>query len=515
MIENISAIYVIPILLLLLGVTIFIHELGHYLLARWLGFVVEVFSVGFGPAIWKKKYNGIVYKIGWIPIGGYVAIPQLDPTGMALIQGSGEGEAGEEKKDAAGAPVLKYPPMAPWKKIVVAFAGGVGNMVLAVIIAWAVYLIGMPAGPSERSAMVGHVDRDSKAYAQGLRTGDDILEVNGTAVKNWRSFAMEAALHPQVVMRVRSADSTEKTITIPTERGMLGEQTVVGVRGLGLCSILQVQPGMSAEKAGLKAGDVIVGFGDGAVYSMEHFVELINQHSNESSPIKVMRIVNGKRALVSTKVTPMYDEETSKVRIGIMWNLAAVEADTIVKPLPSEQLKEHATAIFRFLKAIMTPKQAKAAATNVGGPVAIMISYWYIVKASIMLAIWFTGLLNVNLAILNLLPIPVLDGGHIMFSLWEWVARKPASPKLVNALVNVFVVLIMGFLVFITFRDMDRLTPARRFFKYVAGKFHGDSKPPFVQGQRGGRRRLACQRADDDQDRYARCQGDRGADQGA
>ncbi len=469
-IEGISSIYVGPILLLLLGMTIFVHEFGHYLAARWLGLVVEIFSIGFGPAIWRKKINGIIYQIGWIPFGGFVALPQLDPTGMSLIQDGGE----NENKDAAAKddkePVKKYSSVEPWKKIVVSVSGALGNIILAVILAWVVYLIGMPAGPAERSPVVGYVEKDCKAYELGMRTGDEIMQVNNVAIKSWRDFVMEAALHSEITVNYRSVDRSEKTMQIYTEKGMFGEQTVKGVRGLGLCSVLKVESGMSADKAGILAGDMIVGFAGKPVYSMEHFVELINGYRDQDANIKVIRVSEGKRTEKEMIVRPLYDQGTGRVRIGITWNLVAVDTDTVVKPLPSEQLRDHTMAIFKFLKAIVTPKQAKAAAGGVGGPVAIMISYWYIVKASLMLAIWFTGFLNVNLAILNLLPIPVLDGGHIMFSLWEVVTRRPASPKVVNILVNVFVVLFIAFAVFISIRDMDRLTPARRFITGIVGK---------------------------------------------
>ena len=230
---------------------------------------------------------------------------------------------------------------------------------------------------------------------------------------------------------------------------------------------------MSADKAGIKGGDIISEFAGKPVYSRENFTEMVNEFKDQKVSIKLLRPVGGKfdrREVVNTSVTPTFDESKGLVRIGITWNFVAVDADTIVRPLPSEQLREHAMSIFKFLKAITTPRQAKAAASNMGGPVAIIISYWYIVKASLMLAVWFTGFLNVNLAILNLLPIPVLDGGHMMFSLWEIVTRRPASPKVVNALVNFFLVLLLAFFVFITFRDVDRMTPARRFLNKAMGR---------------------------------------------
>ncbi len=468
-IEGVSSIYVVPILLLLLGMTIFVHEFGHYLAARWLGLVVEIFSIGFGPAIWRKKISGIIYQVGFIPFGVFVELPQLYPKLMSLIQDGGEAGSKETGEKNEEEPVKKYPRVEPWKKIVVSLSGALGNIILAVIIAWIVYLVGMPAGPAERSPVIGYVDKDSKAYELGLRTGDEIMQVNNVPIKSWRDFVMEAALHNEITIKYRSSDRVEKNVQIRTEKGMFGEQTVKGVRGLGLCSVLKVEPGMSADQAGIRGGDVIVGFAGGPVYSMEHFSELIGGYRDMDTQIKINRIVGGKRTEKEMTIRPRYIQKMDRVMIGITWNLAAVDTDTVVRPLPSEQLRDHTMAIFKFLKAIVTPKQAKAAAGGVGGPVAIMISYWYIVKASLMLAIWFTGLLNVNLAILNLLPIPVLDGGHIMFALWEIVTRRPASPKVVNVLVNVFVVLFIAFAVFISIRDMDRLTPARKFFKGIVG----------------------------------------------
>ena len=113
--------YTIVVILLLFGATIFVHELGHFLVARRCGMRVEVFSIGFGPAIWKTKRNGIVYKIGIIPFGGYVALPQMDPSGVKPR------DDGEEKRD--------LPRIAPWKKILVALAGVTGNMIFAVFLA--------------------------------------------------------------------------------------------------------------------------------------------------------------------------------------------------------------------------------------------------------------------------------------------------------------------------------------------------------------------------------------------
>jgi hypothetical protein len=134
------------------------------------------------------------------------------------------------------------------------------------------------------------------------------------------------------------------------------------------------------------------------------------------------------------------------------------------------QIRHHASAIVRFLRDLATPKKSARAANMVGGPVAIITSYVDMIRASFMLAVWFTGFLNINLAIINLLPIPVLDGGHIVFSLWEWVFRKPIHAKVINIMVNAFAVLLIGLFLLLSFRDVDRHTPVGRLVRHLLEK---------------------------------------------
>jgi len=452
-----ESVWIIPVLVLLFGVTIFIHELGHYLTARWLGLTIEVFSIGFGPSIWEKKVNGIRYKIGWIPFGGYVALPQLDPTGMSRIQGSEDED--EDGKGDGKEPLPDLPRIAPWRKIIVSAAGAIGNILLAILIAWLVFWIGIPAGPSERSSVVGYVDAESTAYTEGLRVGDEVVAINGTPVRSWRDVQKTAALEEKVALSVRSpgAEAT-RSIQLATTDGGKGVRFLEGVSGCDLCQVLRATDGMPAEAAGILAGDLVTEFAGDIVLSRGHLTSLVAENLGKETAVKVQR--EGSEGLVELDIalTPVFDEKHEKARIGIEFNPMAFEHDTVIHPRPMEQLRDHASMIVRVLRALVTPAQAKTASKAVGGPVMIMVYYWTVVKMSIMLAVSFTCLLNVNLAILNLLPIPVLDGGHIVFSLWEMVFRKPASPKLVNALVNVFAILLIGVMIMLSVRDLDRMT---------------------------------------------------------
>jgi regulator of sigma E protease len=456
----ITTLYTIAIVAVLFGLTIFVHEFGHYLAARLCGLVVETFSIGFGPALWKTRRGGIVYKIGCIPFGGYVALPQLDPSGMSLVQGP-------TNQDAASQPGAVPPPplpaVTPWRRVVVSLAGAAGNIVFAVLLAWIVYLIGKPATPAEESALVGFVAESSDAYRAGLRIGDEVLAVNGRPVANWTDFLMACSLYQTVTVDLRRADA-RLSLTMP------GEKSLYEMDGKSLCMVLRVDPGKSADLAGLKGGDIIVAFDGQEIISRAQLIALVGAREGRPVPIEVKR--NGER--VTSLVTPAADALTKQVRIGIQFNVTDVDFDHIVHPRPWAQIRFHATAIFRTLSALTTPGQAGATSKQVGGPLAILISYYYIVRASLMVAIFFTAFLNVNLAIINLLPIPILDGGHVLFALWELVFRRPVHARVVVVVSNVFAALLIAVFVLLTGRDLLRFTPVGRLVDRV---IHGKSVP--------------------------------------
>jgi regulator of sigma E protease len=342
----------------LFSLAIFIHELGHFLVAIKLGLKVEAFSIGFGPALWKKKWRGVEYRLSAIPLGGYVSIPDVDPEGTKALEG-----ASAEERDA---PRTRIP---AWKELLVALAGPMMNVVLAVFIAVLLSLVpGVKFG--ELPAKIGSVVEGGAAEKGGMLAGDIVKTVGGRDVRTWTEMQTE--------VQIAGGRETEFTV----DRG--GE-------------------------------------------------------------------------LKTLKITPMRHDVTGAwfiMALSVTNSTGAVSWMPDRNPL--KQLAWDAGSIFRVLKGLVTPKESKATSQAIGGPVMIAEGLYRQVRRDIWDGIGFLRFLNVNLAILNLLPIPVLDGGLILFSLIALVFRRRVPDCVVKYLSMAFMVVLMGLMGLLVIRDSYR-----------------------------------------------------------
>lgn len=438
----------VVVLLALFGLSIFIHELGHFLVAIKLGLVVDAFSIGFGPAIWKREIRGIVFKVCWFPLGGYVALPQLDPSGMDAVQGENSDDDTPERE--------ALPSVSPIKKIAVSLAGAFGNMVLALVLACIIWL--SPGAITYKGApVVAAVEEGSAAYGQGLRAGDEIISLNGTPVSTWYDVSIECLLlgKEDDVTLVVQTGKLQHEIRVPLLTVEGSEvPSLAGVERRPVpCMFKEIVPGGSADEAGLEANDIVKTFDGLPVSGGLEFVRLVEARSGKAVPLVVERDGEDHEFIV----TPRYNEELGRALIGV--RPIDVVMPWMQEKQPLAQLRGDAMGIVRLLKALVTPGESKQAAQGMGGPVMIFAALWMAIKISIFNAVGFLRFLNVNLAILNLLPIPVLDGGHIVFSLWEGITRRKAHPKFVNILVNAFAILLIGVFLILSFRDVNRIFP--------------------------------------------------------
>jgi regulator of sigma E protease len=363
---------------------------------------------------------------------------------------------------------VELPAVSPWKRILVSVAGAAANMILAIVLAWIIYW--SPESKKETSesgpeARVGHVATNAPAYAAGMRTGDLIVEVNGKKVRSWYDFGVECSLLSDatgtVAVVVQSGDQT-RTLMVPYVEGEMGLRGVDGLDKQSICVISDVVAGGSAAEAGVLAGDEVYQIDGITVHGAQHFIDLVSERGGKTVPLVVAR--EGKR--VTVMVTPKYSDTVKRALIGVqIGSLGGMAFPWMEYRNPWDQIKADAGMIGRVLKALVTPKEAAQAANGLGGPFMIVATLWVSIKVSFINALGFLRFLNVNLAILNLLPIPVVDGGHVVFALWEGITRRRVNPRFVNILVNGFAILLIGVFILLTMRDVKRLNQIFGFFR--------------------------------------------------
>lgn len=425
--------YVVASVLMLFGASVFVHEYGHYWMARRRGMRIEGFAIGFGPKVFSWMKDGVEWSLRWIPAGGFVKLPQMI-TSEAI-----EGKASAEIQ-----------PASPLSRILVAVAGPFMNIVFALIIGSVVWAIGLPM--LVNPPVVGPVDPNSSEGRMGVQSGDRIIEVNGHPVRSWQEINLEVITALTNVVPVTVDRAGQKlTFQLTTKRSEnLGlkwldlepqERPVIGM----------VQPGMPAEKIGLKSGDKFLSFDGIYVLNQEHLSDVINKGQGRACEVVVER--NGQKMTLS--VTPIYDPESKRGRIGIGFAGGHYEVQR-PGPNPLQQIEDDLRLMGRTFTALSHSKETGVSAKDMSGPVGILGKLAVDVNNDFRLALRFMVTLNINLALLNLLPLPVLDGGHILMALYEVVTRRRVGIRFQEVVTTGFAVILISFMVYVTFYDVRR-----------------------------------------------------------
>jgi regulator of sigma E protease len=435
-------VYIAAGVVFLFGAAIFVHEFGHYWVARRRGLKVEAFAIGFGPKIFSWVRDGIDYSVRWIPAGGFVKLPQMI-TSSAL-----EGDA----KDSV-------PPAAPFSKILVAAAGPFMNVVFAFAVAAVVYLVGLPVPVNP--SIIGYVDPTSPEAILGIRQGDRIVAVNNKPVKSWEEInnitilALTNTL-PVVITR----NGVSNTYMLKAEvNNMVGLKTL-NLDPLDHLIIGNLQSGGPAEAANLKPDDEVVGFAGVPVSSRQQLINLIQKRGAEPTPLLVKR---GNKRLTVT-VTPAVDTKAkNRYRIGVEFALGK-DVYEIEHPSPWAQVRDACQQVYATVTALVHSHESGVKASDLSGPVGIIGGLAVQWSNDYRLALSFLVMLNINLAILNMLPMPVLDGGHILMAVIERIRRRPLEVRFVEYATTAFAVLLISFMVYVTFFDIKRLSLIRMLF---------------------------------------------------
>jgi regulator of sigma E protease len=439
----------------LFNLLIIVHELGHFLAARWRGLYIEKFGVWFGKPLWKKTINGVQYSLGSLPFGGFVALPQLAP--MDII----EGKADLERDRLA--------PVSALDKIIVAIAGPFFSLLLALAFACIVWIVGHPVGESDMTTTIGYVMADSPAAKVGLQPGDKILEVDGNPVKRflgmndsvtWNVVRSEGEKIPVKFER----DGQVQTVWVEPYKAKTTGWRRKSVRQLLILPaetpvIEKVEPNTPASAAGLQPRDVVLSLNGKRIYSPAAVADWIDKHAKEPLVLGVQRGEKTFTATVTPK--PLPTEGEMRPRIGIGWDVDG--RISIAHPNPIEQVYKSITSTLETLGAVASPK-SDVKFQHMSGPIGIGSIYYRLFEneRGWQLALWFSVILNVNLAILNMLPIPVLDGGHIVLALIESVRRKPVNMRILEIIQTGCAVLIIGYIAYVSFFDLGDLLGGSR-----------------------------------------------------
>lgn len=434
-----------------LALTIFVHELGHFMAARWRRMVVDRFSIGFGPVLWSRNIDGVNWCVSAIPLGGYVSLPQLAP--MEFIEGSPESDPS------------KVPPAHPRDKIIVAFAGPLFSFLLALATACLVWVVGRPSQEAERTAVIGYVLKDSPAAKAPLplMPGDKILAVDNRPVVSFggpRDSVVEAVVFSKGekiqfdLERTRPDGTTELVTTlIRPRKDDITELREVGIAPAERLLVGRLLPNSPAEASGLKVGDEIVSLNGQRMYSRGQFIEAVAARGGQSIELRYLR--EGVEA--SAQMTPEVPSGSAQPKIGILLDYPPPE---IVRPAPFVQIEEASSMVFDVLRALLDRK-SEIGPRHMMSPVGMVDSVSRLLDIDIRLVLWYAVVINVNLALLNILPIPVLDGGHIVFSLIEWMRRRPLPPQLIHGVQSAFAMLLIAFMVYVMFYDTRRVVRQR------------------------------------------------------
>jgi regulator of sigma E protease len=422
-----------------IGVLVVIHEAGHFGMARLLGAPVEVFSVGFGRRLWGFERGGTDYRLSLVPLGGYVRIPGLGPDESDVV-----GETAEE---------IELLPR--WKRALILLAGPLTNIVAAVFFIAVAYMMGVetPAFRSE-PPVVGWIDPGSPAADVDLRIGDLIVAVDGTEVSIWQE--LEASI-------VTSADHE---VSFEVERNGRRHQVTMTPEsvtryGFGYSGIqppvepilVQVPVGSPASAAGLEAGDRVLSVNGEPVGQFYDLMRLISPHANETITITVLR----GEAEVTVEVIPRGDENAGKIGVPLIppstvEHLGAVEAFVTA----AGECRRMTVETFRIIGRLLTRKTSMK---QISGPIGIAQISGEAARSGLDSLIWFMGLISLQLGIFNLLPIPILDGGHLTIIAFESVIRRDLSLRIKERILEVGFYALILLMVVVLFNDIVKILP--------------------------------------------------------
>ena len=438
------------LIILFFGGSIFVHELGHFIAARRRGVKVTRFSIGFGPAIWSRKAaDGVEYRLAWIPLGGYVALPQL--ADLAAIEG--ESETTEP-----------LPPLSYSTRLIVFAAGAFFNILFAFLLATILWVAGQPTSEDLATTRIGYVAKTialadgtavtSPASEAGLRLGDTIRAIDGTKIADWPELLQTLVTSAGVTTDGRrqaiftiERDGQPVDVTLYPRLSGEDNNRKIGILPAYTPIVASVPEKSFASTLGLKVDDEFKTLNGAPLLNLVTLMDVMQAKLPEDISLTVRR--GGQT--IEVRVPATRPKDTPPLfGAGYRTNFGLVHTN------PIEQVVSQIRMTLRVFVSLLQP-QSDIGISKLGGPVGIGRIYWDASKAGIRYVLWMAILVNVNLAIFNLLPIPVLDGGHMLFATIGKLRGRALPVNFIAATQSVFIVLLFSMMLYVTvFGDIRR-----------------------------------------------------------
>lgn len=430
-------------LLVLIGVMILIHELGHFWAARFFDVRVEVFSFGFGPRLFGFRRGETDYRFSAILFGGYVKM-------------AGEQPGEENPNDPRGFLAKPRP-----QRLIIAFAGPFMNIVLAVGLLTGLYMVKFQkvVEPKQR-AVIAHVLPGSPAEQAGIREGDRIVRIEDKEDPSWEDISMKeiAGAAKALAVTVERAGKRVPLTVTPALDPRVGFGSAGWVQRSEI-QVANVSPGMPAEKAGLKRGDLLITVNGQPIQSPYKLQEIIK--NSGGNPVEVVFEREKRRELLTVRPSLSHMQGQERWMIGVEPQVK-LEIITTRLSLPAafaESVRQNlqgATLIVQFLEGIV---QRRMSPKSLEGPIGIARLSGDAAREGPTAFILLMSMVSLNLAIFNLLPIPILDGGVILLLLVEMAMRRDISLQVKEAVFKVGFVFLMAVVMFVLYSDISKLLP--------------------------------------------------------
>ncbi|WP_374603336.1 RIP metalloprotease RseP [Arenimonas sp.] len=433
-------------LIVSLGILVTFHEFGHYWVARRCGVRVLRFSVGFGKPVWKRiGRDGTEYVVAWIPLGGYVKM--LDEREVEV--------APSERHESFNAKTV-------WQRIAIVAAGPIANLLLCIALLWLMFVVGKPDFQPD----IGRAE--GIAAEAGFQAGDRLLEVDGRATRTWSEAGIALATavidREPTAVRVRTAEGDERVRLLPLDRPglQLSEEqpfTDLGLRPAWPAVIGEVAPGSAAEAAGLRAGDRIVALGGRPVHTYDQVAPLVQELARPDAALAVQVERDGRRQGFEVRPRQVEYDGRPVWQLGVL--AAPRDQDALLRfgplaavPVALAETRQMTSDVLGMLWRMVS---GQASLKNISGPITIA----RVANGSAGLGpAWFLNflaILSLSLFIMNLLPIPVLDGGHLLYYLIELVKGSPVGERGLMAGQYIGLALLAGLMGLAFYNDILRL----------------------------------------------------------